>query len=125
MVPLVIPPITAMAIGACSWLPWPRPSERGTRPRIVVSVVIRIGRKRAVAPSMMASFKGRPWMLRSWLIKSTMIIPLLTKIPTRTTPPIIAGMLSPFPVIFRAITDPERARGRLLMMMNGCRKDSN
>jgi len=78
-----------------------------------------------VAPSMMASFKGRPWMLRSWLIKSTMIIPLLTKIPTRTTPPIIAGMLSPFPGNLQGDYRPGEGQGRLLMMMNGCRKDSN
>ena len=42
----VRPPITAMARGFCISAPGPRPRARGRRPRMVVRLVIRIGRKR-------------------------------------------------------------------------------
>src|SRR6185369_6931381 len=60
------PPMTARASGFWSSAPAPRPSARGSRPKRVQRVVIRIGRRRTRAAWATASAKGSPPAWRRW-----------------------------------------------------------
>ena len=62
------PPITTRAIGTCSSDPSPRPSAIGVRPRMVVIVVIMIGRSRRPPAVMTESMMPYPWSRRSWFV---------------------------------------------------------
>ena len=59
-VELIRPLITAMAIGVRISAPSPRPRAIGVRPRTVVAVVIRIGRRRTDPAVTTASSRGIP-----------------------------------------------------------------
>ena len=91
-VELESPPITARAIGACVSPPSPKPSASGNSPSTVVSVVMRIGRKRRVPASRIARSSGSP-SRRSRLAVSTSRIALFTTIPASMMQPMKDCML--------------------------------
>src|SRR5690606_13601616 len=93
-VAMVRPPMTAIASGARRSAPRPMPSAIGSRPSTVVTVVIRIGRRRARPASRIASRVGTP-RSRAWRMKSTFTIASLTTMPTRITRPIKLIVLMP------------------------------
>ena len=118
------PPITAIAIGERSEAPSPKPNVIGKRARIVVSVVIRIGRIRCWPDSTMASVSSIPDCF-NWLIRSTKIIELFTAIPTSITMPITPIMLIVVPVRKNNKIAPTTANGIVNKIVKGCNSDSN
>ena len=50
-VPTVIPAISVIDMGRCSWVPMSFPHSMGTRAKIVVKLVIRMGFNRRTPPS--------------------------------------------------------------------------
>ena len=83
----VTPPITVIAIGARSSAPSPMPIAIGTRPRMVVSFVIRIGRRRARPAATIASTLSSP-RSRAWFTASISTIDWLTTMPASMIRPI-------------------------------------
>ena len=113
------PPITAIAIGERSEAPSPKPNVIGRRARIVVSVVIRIGRIRCWPDSTMASVSSMPDCF-NWLIRSTRIIELFTAIPTNITMPITPIILIVVPVRKNSRIAPTTASGIVNRIVKGC-----
>ncbi len=88
-----MPPITATAIGALLSDPAPTPKAAGSIARMMVSDVIRMGRKRIGQ----ASFKDCSMLLpsaRRWLVRSTSRMEFLATRPINNTRPIIENMFS-------------------------------
>ena len=86
--PVTRPPTKVSAIGCIISAPFPGKKAIGTIPRIVVRVVIRIGLRRVLATVRQAVLT-LVFLLTSWLIESTMTIPLLTTTPIRAMIPTI------------------------------------
>ena len=57
---MISPPTTARAIGARSSAPAPIPSARGSIPKIIASVVIRMGRSLVLPAVITASVRSIP-----------------------------------------------------------------
>jgi hypothetical protein len=118
------PPITVIAIGARTSAPSPIPSAIGSSPSMVVSLVIRMGRRRILPASMMASRFDRP-RSRAWLTASISTIDWLTTIPASMMSPMYATTLTVVPVIHNAQTAPMIASGMVSRITKGCIRDSN
>ena len=86
-VPSDIPPTITQPICCRLSAPAPVAQASGRAPSTMAPVVIRMGRKRRLAASMVASFKGLP-SCRSWLENSTIRMPCLVIKPTSVTRPI-------------------------------------
>ena len=116
--------MTVTAIGARISAPSPKPSAIGISPRIVVSVVMRIGRSRTRPASTSASCFDRP-SRRRWFTWSMSTMAFLTTIPASMTTPMSTMTLTRCPVARRAATTPTPPSGIENMMMRGCSSDSN
>src|ERR1700686_314801 len=81
------PPTMTMAKGRCESEPIPWEVAAGTNPSDATSMVIRIGRKRWIAPLVAALSIECP-RDRSWLMYSTMMTPVWTETPKRARNPI-------------------------------------
>ena len=79
--PVVMPPTKVSAIGCIISVLSPGKKARGIRPRIVVSVVMRIGRSLDLAADRQASLTPIRSTLTRRLIQSTRTIPLFTTTP--------------------------------------------
>ena len=118
------PPITAKAIGDRSEAPSPNPKHIGNKARIVVRLVMMIGRIRCWAAPFMASVSVNPSAL-SLLAASTSKMELLTAIPASMMIPIKAIIFNVWPVIKKANILPTPAKGIVNKIVKGCLKDSN
>ena len=88
-----MPPTTAMPSGLRDSAPAPRPSAIGRMPKMVASVVIRIGRSRMLAAPATASSSGIP-RARRWFAYSTIRIAFLVTSPISMMSPIWEKMFS-------------------------------
>ncbi len=77
-----------------------------------------MGRSRALPASMIASKRSRP-CARSWLMRSTSTMALLTTMPASMMTPMNATMLIVVPVTNSARTAPTSARGIVNSMTKG------
>ena len=118
------PPITAIAIGERSDPPSPKVNAIGNKAKIVVKLVIMMGRIRCCPASTIASVKSIPDAF-NWLMRSTKIMALLTAIPESITIPITPMILIVVPVSQNSITAPTNATGIVNNIVNGCNNDSN
>ncbi len=118
------PPMIARASGAYCSLPASIPSAIGIMPSSVASDVIRIGRRRILHASTVASSRGRPW-LRKIFVKSTMRMLLETTMPVIMIVPINDMMLSVLPVRRRISTTPARPGGIAIRMIKGSMNELN
>ena len=116
--------MTVTARGARSSAPSPSPIAIGSSPRMVVAVVIRIGRMRRRPASTRASSRDIP-SERSMFTASIRTMAFLTTIPASITAPIIPTTLTEWPVSTSARTAPMIPSGTVNMTTNGCRRDSN
>src|SRR6056297_2494595 len=97
---------------------------RGIMPKTVVAVVKRMGRKRILEARMIASFLFFPSIL--WLLMASISkIALLTKIPAKATMPIIPVKERVWPIITSPGNIPMVARGIVIKINKGWRKDLN
>ena len=120
----VSPPITTTAIGCIISAPMPVPNAIVDIPRIVVSAVIRIGRRRTLPVSISASRFDIPPM-RIWFTLSTNTMPLLTMTPDSTRKPTIATIERSIPVSSSAASPPVNASGSVNITMIGDLNDWN
>ena len=104
--------------------PMPVPSAMVDMPRMVVSAVMRMGRRRMRPVSMSASRLDMPPM-RSWLTQSTKTMPLLTTTPASSKKPTMATTERSSPVNSSASKPPVKASGMVNMTMMGDLKDWN
>ena len=102
----------------------PVPSAMVDMPRIVVSAVIRIGRRRTRPVSISASRFDMPPM-RIWFTLSTNTMPLFTITPDSTRKPTMATIERSMPVISSAARPPVNASGSVNMTMIGDLNDWN
>ena len=116
--------MTVMAIGPRISAPSPRPSAIGVSPRMVVSVVIRMGRSRIWPAATIASALAIP-SRRSRLMQSTSTMAFFTTIPASITTPIRTITLRVDPESRSAHTTPIAASGIVKRIRNGCSSDSN
>ena len=115
----VKPAKTTMPSGWRNSEPSPMPSARGNSPKTVVTVVIRIGRRRWGAAVRMALSRSIPAAVRIWLAVSTMMMALLTTIPTRRTAPTTTVIPIAVWVIYKPKIPPTRARGMVRIITKG------
>lgn len=118
------PPMTANAIGERREAPSPKPKHMGKSARMVVALVMIIGRIRNWAAIMIASSNGCPSSFRR-LMASTRMIELFTAIPANMITPIKAIMFNVCPVSKKAQIHPTPAKGMVSRIVNGWRRDSN
>ena len=118
MVEVNNPPITATAIGERSEAPSPNPKHIGSRARMVVKLVMIIGRIRCWAAVLMASVKFSPSAL-SLFAASTNRMELLTAIPANMIIPMKAIMFRDEPLSKNAYIQPTPAKGMVNNMVNG------
>ena len=97
-------------------VPWPRAMV--DMPRMVVSAVIKIGRRRMRPVSIRASRFSMPPM-RSWFTQSMNTMPLFTTTPESTRKPSMLTMDRSMPVSSRASNPPVKASGIVNMTMMG------
>ena len=119
------PPMTGTARGTLNSAPSPGMRARGRRPRTVVMVDMRMGRRRTCPAFTRASSRAYPSSLRRTFTKSTRTMALFTTMPTSITIPTRATTEMEFPVSQRAATAPGRANGTETRITPGWRKDSN
>ena len=117
------PPIITRAMPCIISLFLPIPSPMGSMERMVVRVVIRIGRRRMAPASISASSSGISCL--SWLTVSTYNIPLFTTIPASIKNPIKETILMVIPAIYSRKTEPTRLKGIHIITMKEKRGDSN
>ncbi len=103
--------------------PSPRPSARGVIPSTVVSVVIRIGRRRRLAAVLIASSVDG-FFPRSISICSTSTMALLTTMPASMIRPSQTGMEIGRSNSHRPRPTPVIVKGTLNRMISGLRNDS-
>ncbi len=118
------PPMIVIASGRCIWSPVPRPSAIGNRPTSVVTVVIRIGRRRRELASMIAARPPRPSARRSRIV-ATLTMASFTSMPSSAIRPISDMMFSDWPHMASAASAQAMPTGSTAVMMNGSRKLSN
>ena len=116
--------MTANAIGERREAPSPKPKHIGNKARIVVRLVMIIGRIRCCAALIIASFNSTPCAF-SWLMRSTKIIELFTAIPANIIKPINAIIFNVSPKSRNAQMLPTPASGIVNKIVNGWRSDSN
>jgi hypothetical protein len=92
----IMPPTTAVPSGRRDSPPAPRPSASGRMPKMVASVVMRIGRRRMRAAPTTASTSSMP-RARRWFANSTTRIAFLVTSPISMMRPICEKMLSVSP----------------------------
>ena len=120
----VRPPMITSAI-PCIMTPLsPSPSPMGIMDRIVVNVVIRIGRRRVLPEATSASSVDIP-SSRSIFAESTNRIPLFTTIPINIRNPIRDTILMVLCVMNNSRKDPISAKGIHIMTMKENLGDSN
>ena len=95
---MIRPPMTAIASGCCICAPGPMPRARGTSPRIVHRLVMRIGRNRVRPARIRASCSGIP-SARSWPMYSIRMISFFTSRPISRIAPMNDETFSGVPVI--------------------------
>ena len=101
----------------------PMARAMGIMERIVVRLVIRIGRSLVAPASIKAVFKSM--VSRYWFTVSTYRMPLFTTVPTRIRKPRIEVMLMVTPVSFRRPKEPIRLKGIVVITMKENFGDSN
>ena len=116
--------MTVIAIGPRISAPSPSPSAIGASARIVVRVVIRIGRSRISPAATMASTFAIP-SRRSRLMQSTSTMAFLTTMPASMTTPMSTMTLIVDPESRSAQTTPIAPSGIVKRIRNGCISDSN
>ncbi len=104
----------------------------GTMPKIMASVVIRMGRSRTRAASSRACSRGRPsriWPVsgslcgpRARMAKSTSKMAFLVTSPMSMTTPMMENMDRAEPNIISASTTPISVSGSEVINASGCRK---
>ncbi|MCY1303318.1 hypothetical protein D9M70_530160 [compost metagenome] len=114
----MMPPITAVAIGAREEPPSPTPSAEGSMPADMAIEVMMIGRARLRPASIMAIWRSMPWCIIS-MPKSTSRIAFLVTMPISIRMPISTGMDSAFCVRISAAATPPIASGSENRMVNG------
>src|SRR5271168_1997638 len=92
-VDITSPPITARPSGACIWLPRSSASAIGTMPTVMAQAVIKIGRRRSLAPWMAALVDVEPAFQCSSM-NVTSITELDTETPRHMIEPMNDSMLS-------------------------------
>ena len=112
------PPITAKAMGARKLAPSPNPITIGMSARMVVRVVIRIGRIRCRAAVMIASCRPYP-NFRSWVILSIRMMEAFTVIPANMIIPISAIIFMGRPKTKKVMNVPANDSGTESMIVNG------
>ena len=119
-----IPPTTAVPI-AIRWLqPSPEAKASGINPRMVEALVIRIGRRRCNAASLMAVILSSPVSCFR-LANSTIRIPFLATSPISIIMPIWLKMFIVIPPKYMNTNAPAIARGTVSIMISGSLKLSN
>ena len=116
--------MVTMAIGCIISAPMPVPRAMVLMPRMVVSAVIRIGRRRMRPVSTSASRLDMPPM-RIWFTLSMNTMPLLTTTPESTRKPSMATSERSMPVRISASRPPVKASGMVNSTMIGDLKDWN
>ena len=120
----MIPPITAMAIGARNDPPSPAPMADGNMPADIAIDVITMGRARLWPASTIASSRPMPWRIIS-IAKSTSRMAFLVTMPINIRMPIKTGMETALPVMINAAATPPMARGSENRMVKGWMTDLN
>ena len=114
----MIPPITAMAIGARKDPPSPTPSALGSMPADMAIEVMTIGRARFWPASIIASTRSRPVRISS-TAKSTSRMAFLVTMPISIRMPISTGIDSALLVRIRPAATPPMASGKENRMVKG------
>ena len=118
----MIPPITAIAIGARKAPPSPTPSAEGSMPADMAMEVITMGWARLWPASTTASIRLMP-RSRISMAKSIKRIAFFATIPISIRMPISTGMESGFCVTISAVATPPTERSSEKMMVIGCRTE--
>ena len=101
----------------------PPPMAMGIMERIVVRLVIRMGRRRVAPASMSAVLNSM--VPRYWLAVSTKRMPLFTTVPIKIRNPRMEVMLMVTPVKPSSPKDPTRLNGIVVITMTENFGDSN
>ena len=120
----MIPPITAVAIGARNDPPSPTPSADGSMPADMAIEVITMGRARLCPASIIALVRDMPCAVIS-MAKSTSRMAFLVTIPISIRMPIKTGIDTGEPVTIRAAATPPIAKGSENRMVKGWMTDLN
>ena len=118
----IIPPMTTVASGRCTSEPMPVFRAIGTKPSEATSAVIRTGRSRVRAPSIIPSLTLMPWKMRSRK-NATMTSPLRTAIPDSAMNPTAAEIENGIPRTSRAAMPPVNANGTPLKIIRASRNE--
>ena len=118
--PLIITTPISLIISLVS----PMPAAMGTMARMVVRVVIMMGRMRRGQALRMAVSRSSP-ISRRILMYSTRMMELFTTVPASMIRVTREMMERSFPHRGRAKRAPVKATGRIIMTITGIRKDSN
>ena len=128
---MTTPPITAWPMGARCSEPSLRAKASGTMPKIMASVVIRMGRNRTRAAISRASWRDMPatgwpsspvWSSRARMAKSTNKMAFLVTSPISMMTPMMENIDSDEPNISSASTTPMSVSGSEVISASGCRK---
>lgn len=124
IVPIVIDPIIVIARGRCNSDPRSLENRTGIIAKIVVSDVIIIGRKRLIPAMWIASERGIPVALRSFMASNLRMESFITT-PHVTIMPIADIRFRLSPQIQRIIKAKAVSTGISTSTINGCRKSPN
>ena len=119
-----IPPTTAVPIAILWFAPSPVAMASGRRPRMVDTLVMRIGRRRWSDALLMASILLSPFSC-FWFANSTMRIPFFATRPMSMMIPIWLKMFIVMSPKYMKMSAPAMANGTVSMMVNGSLKLSN
>ena len=129
---MITPPITAWPIGARCSEPSVSANASGTMPKIIASVVIRIGRSRTRAACSSASVRSMPGCCtepsgasvgsRERIAKSISRIAFLVTSPISMTTPITENIDNVERNASSASTTPISVSGKAVISASGCRK---
>ncbi|MOA00607.1 hypothetical protein D3C78_1199790 [compost metagenome] len=114
----MMPPITAIAIGARNEPPSPTPSAEGNMPADMAMEVMMIGRARLRPASTMACTRSMPCR-RISMAKSTSRMAFFVTMPISIRMPMRTGMESAFCVMMSATATPPMASGSENRMVKG------
>ncbi|MNI70770.1 hypothetical protein D3C73_1266020 [compost metagenome] len=119
-----VPPTITVPILILLFAAAPKASAIGKAPMAIAKLVIKIGRKRETAASLMASGMAMPFSL-SWLANSTIKIPFLVTRPMSIMVPIWLKIFQLWPHNQSDKNAPATAIGTVKMIIIGSLKLSN